>query len=77
MATFSETVYIDVDLSDFDESEIVEHLEYRGYTVSKNPEETFEIISVEEYWNQGNRKEALILLERKFPELIGISKLID
>jgi len=77
MATFTETVYIDIDLSDFDEDEIVEHLEHKGYTVSKNPEEQFDIISIEEYWNQGNRKEAIILLEREFPELIGISKLLD
>lgn len=77
MPTFEQTVYVDVDLDEFDEEDIVEHLEYMGYTVTKNPEEPFEIISIEEYWNQGNRKEALILLERKFPELIGISKLID
>ena len=77
MPTFEQTVYVDVNLDEFDEEDIVEHLEYMGYTVTKNPEESFEIISIEEYWNQGNRKEALILLERKFPELIGISRLID
>lgn len=76
MATFTETVYVDVDLSDFDEDEIIEHLEYKGYTVTKNPEKT-DILAIEEYWNQGNRKEALILLERQFPELIGISKLVN
>ena len=76
MGTFSQTVYVDVELDDFDEDEIVEHLEYKGYTVTKNPEQT-DIISIEEYWNQGNRKEALILLERQFPELIGISKLVN
>lgn len=76
MATFTETVYIDVDLSDFDEDEIVEHLEYKGYTVSKNVKDS-DIDSIEQYWNQGNRKEALVLLEREFPELIGISKLLD
>ena len=76
MATFTETVYIDVDLSDFDEDEIVEHLEYKGYTVSKNVKDS-DIDSIEQYWNRGNRKEALILLEREFPELRGISKLVD
>lgn len=76
MATFTETVYIDVDLSDFDEDEIVEHLEYKGYTVSKNVKDS-DIDSIEQYWNQGNRKEALVLLEREFPELIGISNLVD
>ena len=76
MATFTETVYIDVDLSDFDEDEIVEHLEYKGYTVSKNVKDS-DIDSIEQCWNRGNRKEALTLLEREFPELIGISKLLD
>ena len=76
MATFTETVYIDVDLSDFDEDEIVEHLEYKGYTVSKNVKDS-DIDSIEQYWDRGNRKEALVLLEREFPKLIGISKLID
>ena len=76
MATFTETVYIDVDLSDFDEDEIVEHLVYKGYTVSKNVKDS-DIDSIEQYWNRGNRKEALVLLEREFQKLIGISKLLD
>ena len=74
MPTFEQTVYVDVDLDDFDDEDLCEELESRGFYVSV---EQPEIISIEEYWNQGNRKEALILLERKFPELIGISKLLD
>lgn len=73
MPTFEETVYVDVDLDDFEDSDLIEELQSRGYHVS----EEREIVSIEQYWNQGNHKEALILLERKFPELIGISKLVD
>ena len=76
MPTFEQTVYVDVDLDDFDEEDLIKELEDRGFYVGKEEPEP-EITSVEQYWNQGNRKEALILLERKFPELIGISKLID
>ena len=77
MATIEQTVDVELDeldeLDDFEDSELIEEMKYRGYHVSEKPE----IVSIEQYWNQGNRKEALILLERKFPELIGISKLID
>ena len=66
-------VKIDIDLDDFDDDDVVREVKARGYLVGEEPE----IISIEEYWNQGNRKEALILLEREFPELIGISKLLD
>ena len=76
MATIETTVCVDVDLENFEDSELIEEMKYRGYHVSEKPE-IAEIISIKQYWNQGNRKEALILLERKFPELIGISKLID
>lgn len=73
MATIETTVCVDVDLENFDDLELIEEMKYRGYHVSEEPE----IISIEQYWNQGNRKEALVLLERKFPELIGISKIAD
>ena len=72
MATIETTVCVDVDLDNFEDDELIEEVRYRGYFVG---EEQPEIISIEDYWNNGNRKEALILLERKFPELIGISKL--
>jgi hypothetical protein len=78
MATIETTVCVDVDLENFEDSELIEEMKYRGYHVSEKPEIlSIEEYSIEHYWNQGNRKEALVLLERKFPELIGISKLID
>lgn len=77
MATIETTVCVDVDLENFEDSELIEEMKYRGYHVSEKPEIVSETVSVEQYWNRGDKKEALILLERKFPELIGISKLID
>lgn len=78
MPTYSQTVYVDVDLDDFEDEDLAEELQSRGYMVSeKNAQLELDIVSIEQYWNQGNHKEALILLERKFPELIGISKLTD
>lgn len=78
MPTVETTVYVDIDLKDFDDEDLAEELQSRGYMVSeKNAEPEIDIVSIEQYWNQGNHKEALILLERKFPELIGIAKLAD
>lgn len=78
MPTYSQTVYVDVELGDFEDEDLAEELQSRGYMVSeKNAELEVDIISIEQYWNRGDKKEALILLERKFPELIGISKLAD
>lgn len=78
MPTYSKTVYVDVDLDDFDDEDLAEELESRGYMVSeKNAEPELDIVSIEQYWNRGDKKEALVLLERKFPELIGIAKLAD
>ena len=76
MPTLEQTVYVDVDLDDFDEEDLIKELEDRGFYVGKEEPEP-EITSVEQYWNQGNRKEAMVLLERKFPQLIGISNLVD
>lgn len=67
------TVAVDIDLDDFDDSDLIKEMNDRGYYISQEPE----IISIEYHWNRGNKKEALILLERKFPELLNISKLVD
>lgn len=78
MPTFEQTVYVDVDLDDFDDEDLAKELQSRGYMVSeKNAEPELDTVSVEQYWNRGDKKEALILLERKFPELRGISQLVD
>jgi hypothetical protein len=75
MAYFTQTVEVDVDLNDFDDEEIIEYMESRGYTVTKDPAAETNLTDV--IWNieRGNLKEALILLERELPELEGIARL--
>lgn len=74
MATVLTEVEVEVDLDNFEDEELIEELEARGYYVS---EMEHDIIGIEYDWNRGAKKDALIHLERKFPELRGISKLID
>jgi len=73
--------YANIDLSDyisdFDDKELVEELKARGYFVGEREDDIVDIVDIERYWNRGDKKEALVLLERKFPELINISKLVD
>ena len=38
MATIEQTVYVDVELDDFEDSELIEEMKYRGYHVSEKPE---------------------------------------
>ena len=75
MATFYRTVDVDVDigLDDFDDDEIIDYLERRGYFVSK--EQEMDYVDVEWHVQRGDLKEALIMLERKIPELKGIASL--
>ena len=75
MARVITEVEVDVDLDDFDDQELIEEVEARGFYVSDGDHN--DIIAIEYHWNRGDKKEALILLERKFPELLNISKLID
>ena len=74
MVTYTTEVDVEVDLDDFDDSDLIDELEARGYYVAENAPD---IISVEYAWNRGDKKDALIYLERMFPELRGISKLVD
>jgi len=72
MATFTETVEIDVGPEDFEDDDLMEELRDRGYYVS----EQSEFANIIYCWRRGDKKEALFLLEREVPELYGISKLI-
>lgn len=73
MPTFEQTVYVDVDLDDFSDEDLCEELQSRGFYVGVEEQD---ITAIEDTWNRGDKKEALILLERKFPELRGISNLV-
>ena len=74
MPTITETVYIDVEADEFDDDELIEALEDRGYTVFKgltNDEQT-ELCKVAWLVELNKTEEALIMLERFFPMLRGI-----
>jgi hypothetical protein len=71
--SYTETVEIDIGLEEWDDSELIEELQARGYKVEEEPD----FIEVAWRLRRGDVKEALILLERKVPELIGIAKIAD
>ena len=72
MAIFTETVEVNVGPEDFDDDELIRELEGRGYTVERE-----RLINIVQYWQRGDKREALFLLEREVPELFGISKLVN
>ena len=75
MATISETVYIDVEADEFDDDELIEELEDRGYSITKNPLQYTsddDLKNIAWLLTLNKTEEALIQLERLLPELRGI-----
>jgi hypothetical protein len=72
------TKYIDLDLSECDDDDLIDELEHRGYTVLMEDQEDQHPEIQEMIWRfkHGYIEDAMILLERRFPEMYGISKLI-
>lgn len=70
---FTEHVEIEVGLDEWEDEELIEEIKARGYHVKEDAD----LNNVELYWNQGNKKEALVLLEREFKYLRGISDLVN
>lgn len=68
--SFSEYVDIDVGLDEWDDYELIEEIKSRGYNVDDE-----DLTEVEWRWRRGDKKEALILLEREFKWLRGLSDL--
>ena len=82
MPTFTKETWvevdIDVDAGDFDDDELIEELEDRGYTVTKDPvpTEDNDLSNVAWLLSLNKTEEALIQLERLLPQLEGIHKTI-
>jgi hypothetical protein len=75
MAYFTQTVEVDVDLDEFDDEEIIDYMECRGYIVTKDPATDASFVDVAWHIQRGELKEALIQLERELPVLKGIATL--
>ena len=68
----------DAEIEEFEDFDLIEELESRGYIVTKkeNVHLDTEIEDVVWHFKSGRKKDALIVLERIYPELYGLSKLI-
>jgi hypothetical protein len=69
---------VEVDIGEFDDDDLIDELEHRGYTVLMEDQEDQHPEILEMIWRfkHGYIEDAMILLERRFPEMYGISKLI-
>lgn len=63
---------VEVYLFEWDDNELIEEVESRGYEVKQK----LDLSPIEHCWNRGDKKEALILLEREFKWLHGLSNLV-
>ncbi len=73
MSTKYISTEVEVGLEKWDDDELIEEIQARGYKVENDEDMT----EVQWRWRRGDKKEALILLEREFKWLRGISELAN
>lgn len=73
MPTIYREVGVDVDLEDFDTDELIQELSWRRKYPSNSDGPLADAI---DYYKRGQVKEAMIYLERAFPDFYGLSNLI-
>jgi len=66
------SINVNVYFDEFNDEDLIEELEGRGYTVQKEVGNLLQ--EVIDWYKRGDVKEALIQLERVEPELFGISE---
>lgn len=66
------TTEVEVGLDEWDDEELIEEIKARGYKVNDE-----DVTNIEWCWRRGQKKEALILLEREFKWMRGISDLAN
>jgi hypothetical protein len=72
-------VRVDIDLRELDDDELIEELEDRGWVILDKKEKVTLIEKQDlekdmiEWFRRGNAKEAMILLERIYPDMRGIN----
>jgi hypothetical protein len=74
-------MHVDIDLNEVDDEEMIYELEDRGYTVIHSDDDDAYVEDdylCEMIWRYKNGyiEDAMLLLERRFPEMYGISKRI-
>ena len=72
------TKYVDLDLDDVDDDDLIEEIVSRGYKVLVEDQEDEHPEIQEAIWRfkTGYIEDAVLLLERRFPDLYGLSKRI-
>lgn len=66
--------YVEIDLDDFDDEDIAEEFYSRGLDSSIDDYVETRLNEIFIEFENGRREEAIILLERLFPRLRGLSK---
>jgi hypothetical protein len=72
-------VWVDeAEIKEFEDDDLINEIESRGYFVRDKKEDHLdqEIEDVMWHFKSGRKKDALIVLERIYPELYGLSRLI-
>ena len=72
-------VWVDeAEIKEFEDDDLINEIESRGYIVREKKEDHLdqEIEDVVWHFKSGRKKDALIVLERIYPELYGLSRLI-
>lgn len=63
---------VEVDLSEWRDDELIKEIQARGYKMEDDDD-----VEIEWCWRRGDKKEALVLMERKYKWLRGISDLVN
>ena len=66
-------VDVEVELDDFGTDDLIKELEYRGYKIANHNDEMQEVVW---RYTRGYIEDAMILLEKLYPDLYGLHKRI-
>jgi hypothetical protein len=72
MSTKYISTEVEVGLEEWRDDELIEEIQARGYSVEDDDD-----VEIQWRWRRGDKKEALVLMERKYKWLRGLSDLIS
>jgi hypothetical protein len=73
MSTKYISTEVEVGLEEWRDDELIEEIKARGYKVEGDED----LVEVQWLWCRGDKKEALVLLERQYKWLRGLSDLMN